>query len=53
MATKSIGWYVLLFGVIVGIADYFGVMDYLFGNPTEPLSLSSWILTLSLGLLSP
>ena len=45
MGTKSIGWYILLFGVVVGIADYFGAMDYLFGNPTEPLNFYSWILT--------
>ena len=45
MVARKIGWYVLLFGVILGIADYFGLMDYLTGNPTGTLSLSSWVLT--------
>ena len=43
METKKIGWSILLFGFIVGISDYFGLMGYITGKPTEPLS--SWVLT--------
>ena len=42
METKKIGWAVLLFGVILGITDYFGIFGFL-AMPTEPFS--SWILT--------
>jgi hypothetical protein len=45
MGTKSIGWYILLFGVILGISDYLRITDYLFGKSIEPFNFSSWILT--------
>ena len=45
MVAKKIGWYVLLFGVILGIIDYFGIFEYLTNKPVEPFNFSSWILT--------
>jgi len=43
METKKIGWYILSFGVILGIINYSGVLGYITDTPTEPFN--SWVLT--------